>query len=138
MRNFVSTPVYAREHKKTAILEVVKKGKFESILGNTLGVMAMNGRLQELPAMIRAFRDLVSNENSEIVAEVTSAKKLTAAQTKQLADVLKSKMGKDVVIQAEVDPEILGGLVINIGSMMIDNSLKGKLSKLRNSMKEVG
>ncbi len=138
MQNFVSTPLYAREHQREAILAIAKKAKLNPLVANTLGLMAQKGRLGDIEAMVSAFQDLVNAEQDEVVVEVTSAKELTATQSKKLASTLKDKLGKDVTINAKVDPEILGGLVVNIGSTMIDNSVKGKLSKLHNAMKEVG
>ncbi len=138
MKDFVSSPLYAREQKLAFINEFAKKSKLEKTVANTLAVMAKNGRLDSIPEMAQAYKDMVAAQNDEIVADVTSAKELTAAQKKNLASVLKSKVGKDVAINTHVDPDILGGLIVNIGSTMIDNSLKGKLSKLHNAMKEVG
>lgn len=138
LQNLVNSPVISRAQKASAIAAISKKAGFETVVAHTLGVMAQNGRLAELPATIRAFAEFKSAENDELIAEVVSAKEMSADQTKKLASVLKAKMGKDVALQTRVDPEILGGLVINIGSTMIDNSLKGKLSKLHNAMKEVG
>ncbi len=138
MQNFVSSPLYARDQQRDAIRAVVEKAKLDPLLSNTLGLMAEKGRLGDIDGMAAAFAELVSAEQDEVVVEVTSAKELTAAQSKKLASTLKEKLGKDVTISASVDPEILGGLVVNIGSTMIDNSVKGKLSKLHNAMKEVG
>ncbi len=138
LRDFVNSPLYSRDEQVSVIREIAKKAKYDGLVSNTLAVMASRGRLNVIPGMISAFFDMMNAENDEVIATVTSVKKMTAAQTKKLAEVLKTKVGKDVTIHSEVDPDILGGLTISIGSTLIDNSLKGKLSKLRNTMKEVG
>ena len=91
-----------------------------------------------MPALINAVRDMIAEENGEITAEVTAAKKLTAAQEKKLAATLKKSVGKDVNIKATVDESLIGGLIVKVGSKMIDSSIKSKLSSLQNVMKEVG
>ncbi len=138
LKDFVASPIYSREQQSGAIREIAKKAGMDELASKTLGAMAQNGRLGASSAMIEEFNAMVNAENEEIIANVTSAEAMSAAQKKKLAEVLKSKVGKDVKINETVDPDILGGLVVNIGSMMIDNSLQGKLSKLHNAMKEVG
>ena len=85
-----------------------------------------------------ALRDLIADEKGEVTAEVTSAKALTKAQSDSLAKTLKASTGKTVIINSSVDESIIGGLIVKVGSKMIDTSIKSKLDNLQNAMKEVG
>ncbi|RUU63162.1 F0F1 ATP synthase subunit delta, partial [Mesorhizobium sp. M7A.T.Ca.TU.009.01.1.1] len=101
-------------------------------------VVARNRRLFAIPGMIRAFRQISAEHRGETAAEVTSAHELTAAQQTELKAALKSVAGKDVAISVTVDPSLLGGLVVKMGSRQIDTSLKTKLNSLKLALKEVG
>ena len=91
-----------------------------------------------VPALIEAVRAMIADEKGEITAHVSAAKALTAAQEKSLAATLKKSTGKDVKIKTTVDASLIGGLIVKVGSKMIDSSIKSKLSNLQNVMKEVG
>ena len=88
--------------------------------------------------MIRAFREIAARHRGEVTAEVTSAHKLTPAQETELKATLKSVAGKDVTLSLAVDPSLLGGMVVKIGSRQIDTSLRTKLNSLKLALKEVG
>ena len=100
--------------------------------------MAGNRRLFVLPQLVRELRDRIAAEKGEVTAEVTAAKALTKAQEEKLAKTLKASVGKDVKISMAVDESLIGGLVVKVGSRMIDTSIRSKLAALQNSMKEVG
>jgi len=100
--------------------------------------MASKRRLFVLPALVAQLRALIAEEKGEITAEVISAKAMTKTQTDKLAKAIKARIGKDVKIDATVDEELIGGLVIKVGSQMIDTSIRSKLNSLSNVMKEVG
>lgn len=102
---------------------------------NFLGVLAANRRLAALPEIVRAFASIAAAARGEVTAEVTSAHPLTATQLKALAAKLKAREGKDVKITANVDPDLLGGLVVRIGSTQIDSSIRTRLNSLANAMK---
>ncbi len=102
---------------------------------NFLGVLAANGRLSALPDIIRAFATIAAAARGELTAEVTSAHPLNDDQVKALAEKLKVREGRDVKIKASVDPEILGGLVVKIGSRQIDSSIRTRLNSLAQAMK---
>jgi F-type H+-transporting ATPase subunit delta len=102
---------------------------------NLLGVLARNGRLAALPAIVAAFAAIAQAARGEISATVTSAHPLSATQIKALAAKLKVSEGKDVIISASVDPELLGGLVVRIGSRQIDSSIRTRLNTLAIAMK---
>ena len=109
-----------------------------STVTNTLGLMAQNRRLFILPALIAQVKALIATHRGEVTAEVTAAKKLTKEQTETLAGTLKASVGKDVKLDVTVDESLIGGLVVKVGSRMIDTSIRSKLAKLQNVMKEVG
>lgn len=128
-------PVISRDAAKTVIAAVAKSLKLDALTANTLGVLAQNRRLGEIAAVAGAFSMLAANDRGEVTADVTSARPLSAAQSKALAAQLKSRVGSDVAINAKVDPSILGGLVVQIGSQMIDSSIKTRLNSLATAMK---
>ena len=135
---FLRSPVISAEEKAAALEEVLKKAKVDGTVANFLRVIARNGRLFSLPATIKAFRELAASSRGEVSAEVTSATPLSADQLKTLAETLKAKVGKTVTLNEHVDPSLIGGLVVKVGSRMIDSSLKTKLAAMKVAMKEVG
>ncbi len=138
LRTLLSSPLYSREEQGTAIAAVAKKMKLSPTTTNTLALLASKRRLFVLPQLAAALRTLLAEERGEVVAEVTSAKALTKAQADKLAKTLKAQIGKAVTINATVDESIIGGLIVKVGSKMIDTSIKSKLNALQNTMKEVG
>ena len=102
---------------------------------NFIGVLAGNGRLSALPEIVRAFAQIAAAQRGEVTAEVTSAHPLSEDQVSALAQKLKAREGKEVKIKASVDPELLGGLVVRIGSQQIDSSIRTRLHSLAQAMK---
>jgi F-type H+-transporting ATPase subunit delta len=137
-RRLVLSPAFTASQQTRAIEAILDKAKIGGTTSNFVKVVARNRRLFALPEMARAFLALVAHHKGEISASITSAHELTAAQRKSLATVLKSSLGKDVKLTTKVDPGLLGGLVVRVGSRMIDTSLRTKLDSLRLAMKEVG
>ncbi|WP_370400603.1 F0F1 ATP synthase subunit delta [Sulfitobacter sp. JB4-11] len=137
-RRLISSPVYSRDEQGTAIAALSKKMKLSPTMSNTLALMASKRRLFVLPQLVRQLRDLIAADKGEITAEVTSAKALTKAQSDKLAKSLKSTTGKTVTLQTAVDESLIGGLIVKVGSKMIDTSIRSKLNSLQNAMKEVG
>jgi F-type H+-transporting ATPase subunit delta len=137
-RELIASPVYSREQQATAVTAIAKKAGLSQIVTNTLALMAGNRRLFVLPQLVRELRDRIAAEKGEVTAEVTAAKALTKAQEEKLAKTLKASVGKDVKISMAVDESLIGGLVVKVGSRMIDTSIRSKLAALQNSMKEVG
>jgi F-type H+-transporting ATPase subunit delta len=135
LRALTHSPVLSRTDAKSAIAAVAKSIKLDTLTANTLGVLADNRRLNETAAVARAFNTLAANHRGEVTAEVTSAHALTTAQMSAIAAHLKKRMGTDVAIQSKVDPSILGGLTVKIGSQMIDSSIKTHLNTLAAAMK---
>ena len=138
LRTLVSSPVYSRAEMGQAISAVAKKMKLQPIMVNTLALMASKRRLFVLPSLLAALRTRIAEEKGEVTAEVASAKALTKTQAASLAKTLKAQLGLDVKIKANVDESLIGGLVVKVGSKMIDTSIRSKLNALQNKMKEVG
>jgi F-type H+-transporting ATPase subunit delta len=134
----IKSPVFSSEDQTRAIAAIVDKAKIAGLAGNFLRVVAANRRLFAVPGMIKAFRRIAAEHRGEAAAEVTSAHALTPAQQTELKAALKSVAGKDVAITVTVDPSLLGGLVVKMGSRQIDTSLKTKLNSLKLALKEVG
>jgi F-type H+-transporting ATPase subunit delta len=125
----------SRDDAKKAVAAIAKAMKLDALTTKTLGVLADNRRLAETSAVAKAFAALAAADRGEITADVTSAHALSAAQTKAIAAKLKARVGRDVAINAKIDPSILGGLTVRIGSTLIDNSIKTRLNTLASAMK---
>jgi F-type H+-transporting ATPase subunit delta len=138
LRTLISSPLISRSDQGAAISAIAKKMKLAPVMQNSLALMAEKRRLFVLPQLIDALRALLAEERNEITADVVSAKALTEAQTNKLAKTLSARVGKTVTINAAVDESLIGGLVVKVGSKMIDTSIRSKLNSLQNSMKEVG
>ncbi|NJM50157.1 MAG: F0F1 ATP synthase subunit delta [Sphingomonadales bacterium] len=135
LKSLTTNPVLSRQDAQTAIAAVAKSMKLDALTANTLGVLAQNRRLDQIKAVAEAFASLAAQERGEVTADVTTAHPLTPAQNKNLAQQLKLRVGSDVAINAKVDPAILGGMTVQIGSQMIDNSIKTRLNSLATAMK---
>ncbi len=138
LKRLVASPVFSADEQQRAISAIAAKAGIAGVVGNFLKVVAANRRLFALPGMIRAFRLIAAEHRGEVTAEVTSAHALTAAQEKELKSALKGVTGKEVAINITVDPTVLGGLIVKVGSRQIDTSLRTKLSTLKLALKEVG
>ena len=130
-----SSPVLSREDAGKAVAATANFLKLDDLTTNMLGVLAANRRLDQIPAVIRAFTTLASGHRGEVTAEVTSAHPLDDKQIDALKAQLKKRVGSDVSVSTAVDPSILGGLVVKIGSQMIDNSIQTRLNTLSQAMK---
>ena len=138
MRTLLSSPLYSRDQQSVAISAIAEKMKLSATTSNVLALLASKRRLFVLPQLIAVLQDMLSEERGEVTAEVTSAKALTKAQAEKLAKTLKAQVGKSVTIKETVDASIIGGLIVKVGSKMIDTSIASKLNALQNTMKEVG
>ncbi len=138
LRRLVASPVFSAEDQQKAVSAVAEKAGISGSVLNFLKVVSGNRRLFALPGMIRAYREIAAEHRGEVTAEVTSAHALTAAQENELKSALKGVTGKDVAVAVTIDPSILGGLIVKVGSRQIDTSLRTKLSTLKLALKEVG
>lgn len=130
-----TSPVVAREAAAKAVLSTADELGVDGVTRNFLGVLAHNRRLGELPAIIRAFRLLAARHRGEVTAEVTSAHPLEGEQVEALKQSLRQRVGRDVNVELAVDPQLLGGLVVRIGSQMIDSSIRTRLNALASAMR---
>ena len=138
LRAAITSPVVSREDQGNVIKAVGAKVGISDLMANTLALMSAKRRLFVLPQLLVKLADLIAEEKGEVTAEVTAARALTAAQSKKLAETLKARVGKTVKLKTTVDETLIGGLVVKLGSTMIDTSIKAKLAALQNAMKEVG
>lgn len=135
---YLRSPVISGDVKASALDAILAKAQVNPIVGNFLRLVAKNGRLFALDAIIVAFRELAAAARGETTAEVTSAVPLTNDQANALSETLKAKLGKTVTLNQFVDPTLIGGLQVKVGSQMIDSSIKTKLAAMKIAMKEVG
>ena len=138
LRRLVRSPVFSADEQSRAIAAVLDKAGISGLTANFFRLVAKNRRLFALTDMIHAFRALHAAFRGEMTAQVTSATSLSDEQQEALKAAIKAAMGKDVRISARVDESLLGGLIVKVGSRMIDSSLRTKLTNLKIAMKEVG
>lgn len=135
---FIKSPVLSREDQAKGIAAIASQAGLNAITQKFLGLVASNRRLFALPDMIRAFQALLAARRGLVTADVTAATELTDAQSQSLSESLKAAVGTSVTMTTKVDPSLLGGLIVRVGSRMVDSSLKSKLQRLKLSMKGVG
>jgi F-type H+-transporting ATPase subunit delta len=129
------SPIVSRKDAAKAVATAAEAIDVDDLTAKFLGVLADNRRLAQLPAIIRAFRTLAASHRGETSADVTSAHPLSEDQVDALKQQLRTRIGSDVAIDLSVDPSLLGGLVVKIGSQMIDSSIKTRLNSLAHAMK---
>lgn len=138
LRRLVRSPVFSSDEQLAAMSAVLDRARIGGLAANFLKLAARNRRLFAVPDMIEAFRSMCARARGEVEADVASAFQLKDDQMQALKNALKASVGKDVQVRLKVDPALLGGLVVKIGSRMIDSSLRTKLNSLKIRMKEVG
>ncbi|WP_026381665.1 F0F1 ATP synthase subunit delta [Afifella pfennigii] len=135
-RRLVESPVISAEDQARALAAIAERVGITGLAANFAGVLAVNRRLFALPGVIRAVKRMAAERRGEVTAEVTSANALSEAQKEALKAALKERLGKDATLDLKVDPAILGGLVVKLGSQMIDSSLRTKLNMMKSRLKE--
>jgi F-type H+-transporting ATPase subunit delta len=138
LTRLVRSPVFSADTQSKALSAVLDKAGISGISAKFLKVLTANRRLFAVSDVIKAFRALVARFKGEATADVTIAEKLTDKNLDALKAALKSVTGKDVALNVTVDPSIIGGLVVKLGSRMIDSSLRTKLNSIKHAMKEAG
>jgi F-type H+-transporting ATPase subunit delta len=138
LRAVIASPIYSRDDQTRAVGAVASQMKLSPILTSTLGLMGQKRRLFVLPQLLAALQARIADEKGEMTAEVTAAEALTKAQSDALAKSLSASVGKTVKLNTTVDDSLIGGLIVKVGSKMIDSSIRSKLASLQNVMKEVG
>jgi F-type H+-transporting ATPase subunit delta len=139
LRRLVRSPVFGAEERSKALAAVLAKAEIGGLASNFLMFVTANRRLFSVEAMIRDFRKLVAKWKGEVTAEVTAAETLSDARLNEIKDALKSITGeKSVDLHVKIDPAIIGGLMVKLGSRMVDSSLRTKLNAIKHAMKEAG
>ncbi len=133
-RKLLGNPLISKAQKLTAIEAISKSAKFEKITADFLLVLVQNGRLNGLSDVIIAFNRVLTKRRGEIAATVQTASALTAAQTKKLQDQLSKTLGSNVTMNVSVDKDLLGGMIVTVGSVMVDDSVRGKIQRLGRAM----
>jgi F-type H+-transporting ATPase subunit delta len=138
LARLVRSPVFSADMQSKALTAVLEQAEIGGIGANFLKVLTANRRLFVVSDVIRAFRALVAKFKGEATADVTVAEKLSKKNLDALKAALKSVTGKDVALNVKIDPSIIGGLVVKLGSRMVDSSLRTKLNSIKHAMKEAG
>ncbi|MGE3831427.1 MAG: F0F1 ATP synthase subunit delta [Parvibaculaceae bacterium] len=138
LTRLVRSPVFSAEDQIAALEAVASKAGITSLALNFIKLVARNRRLFALSDMIRGYQGLVAQSRGEITAQVTAAEELSDKQIGELKAAIKASAGRDVQLSTKIDPTILGGLIVKVGSRMVDNSLKTKLQNLKIAMKGIG
>jgi F-type H+-transporting ATPase subunit delta len=131
----VRSPTLARESQVKALQAIAAKSGAHALSGNFLALVAKNRRLFALESIISAFLAILAERRGEVTAQVTTARELTEDQLAKLTDAVKRAVGAQAQVETHVDPKLLGGLVVRVGSRMYDSSLSSKLQRLENAMK---
>ena len=132
----LASPLHPADAKDGVLAELAKKAKFNALTRNMFGVAAHNGRAGELGAVAKIYAALAAADRGVVTADVTTAAALTKKQTEALAASLKGAFGREIEVRTDVRPELLGGLIVKVGSRMFDSSLRTKLDGMKNAMKE--
>lgn len=135
LRALTANPLISRAESGKAVAAVAATMGLDPTTTKFLGVLAENRRLNQLPAIIRAFRRLAAQQRGETSAEVVTAHPLSPAQTDALTQQLRARVGRDVSVDLTVDPALLGGMIVRIGSQQIDSSIRTRLNSLAHAMK---
>lgn len=135
LRRLASSPLMSSDDQAKGLGAIADKAKFGAITRNFLGLLGQNGRSGDLPGVIAAFEALYAQQTGVVAAEVVSAVALSAAQTKKIQAELRAALGRDPELTARVDPSILGGLKVKVGSKLFDASLKTKLDQMTLALK---
>jgi F-type H+-transporting ATPase subunit delta len=131
---FIQSPLVSRVSQESALAALAEKAQFQPLTKNFLGVLAQNRRVNKIGDVIRAFFQELSRRRGEVVVNVKTAQDMSPAQIRALQDTLSKSMGAAVIINAKVEPSILGGMIVTVGSHMIDDSVARKLERLKAAM----
>jgi F-type H+-transporting ATPase subunit delta len=138
LRAMIASPVIGREDQARAIAALAARLSLAPLTANTLALMASKRRLFVLPQLVADVQARIAAEKGEVTAEVIAAAPLSPAQEAALSETLRARAGKTVKLKTTVDETLIGGIVVRLGSIMIDTSVRSKLAALQNAMKEVG
>jgi F-type H+-transporting ATPase subunit delta len=135
LTRLVRSPILSREEQARAVEALARRAELSPLIRDFLAVVARNRRLFAVPAMIDGFLAMLAARRGEITAEVVAAQPLSAEQLEVLSEHLRRTVGRRVSVEAKVDPQLLGGMIVKVGSRMIDASVESKLRRLQLAMK---
>jgi F-type H+-transporting ATPase subunit delta len=138
LMRLVHSPVLSRAEQGKAMAALAADAKLSKLSADFIGIVARNRRLFAVPAMIEAYLSKLAARRGEVTAEIVAAQQLTKAQEDALGEQLRRVVGGRVTLDVRVDPSLLGGMIVKIGSRMVDGSLKGQLQRLQLSMRGIG
>jgi len=134
----IKSPLVKTSAQQSFVAALADQAKFSGLMKNFLLTLASNRRLRDIDAILKAVNDNLSARRGELRAKVESASELTAAQKKTLAESLSKTIGRPVMVDADINSDLIGGVVVTLGSLMIDDSVKSKLERLNRAMKHNG
>lgn len=134
LANTIRSPLNKEQSLLNAMFAIADKAKLQDVTKSFLGVLVQNGRISALPRVIEAFNAMMAKRRGAVFVDVQVAQDMTAKQKKDLEAALSKAIGKDVAVNARVEPDILGGMIVTVGSHMIDDSVRRKLERLKVSM----
>jgi len=135
LRRLIRSPLFSRDQQHAAMDAVLEKAGISQLVRTFVAVVSRNRRLFALEGMIKAYRALVARHRGEVTAEVISATPLSAAQRAAVEEALKQAIGANITVNTAVDPALIGGMIVRVGSRMVDSSLRTKLQRLQLVMK---
>ena len=138
LTRLVRSPILSREEQARAIAALAEQAELSQLTRDFLAVVARNRRLFAVPAMIEGFLATLAERRGEVTAEVTAARPLSEAQRGALGDQLRRAVGRRVAVDITVDPALIGGMIVRLGSRMVDSSVRSKLQRLQLAMKRTG
>jgi F-type H+-transporting ATPase subunit delta len=138
LNRLVRSPVFGADEQARALARVLERAGIGGIAANFLLLVTRNRRLFAVRQMVRAYKALVARHKGEVTAQVTAAEKLSDTHLAALKDALKQVTKQDVQLDVQIEPAIIGGLIVKLGSRMVDSSLRTKLNAIKHAMKEAG
>jgi F-type H+-transporting ATPase subunit delta len=136
LRTMIANPLVNRQQQEKVCAAIAKKASFQKLTGNFLSVLAKNRRLPSILSITRSFAHELASRRGEVEATVRTAYALGAEQTKNLQKELGKAMGSNVTLNVEIDKDLLGGMTVTVGSLMIDDSVRSKLERLQRAMNQ--
>ncbi len=136
LAQLISSPLVSQGKQEQIISEIAKKAKLQELTSNFLGVLVQNRRLNALSAIIKTFDREVSKRSGEVLVRIETASKLSSAEQKDFQAKISDVIGSNVSVETVVSPEILGGMIVTVGSYMVDDSVRRKLERLSSALKQ--
>lgn len=138
LASVIRDAIYSRDEQSRAVAAVAERMGLSALVKNVILLMASKRRLFAVPQLVRVFKAMMADHRGEVTADVTAARPLSDGQTAALVDKIGGATGRSVKLNVTVDESLIGGLIVKVGSRMVDSSIRSRLANLQNSMKEVG